>query len=238
MGDDGRALVDGSGPGSAVGRICVACVTSLPVTGAAVSMMTADGHRGVVFATDDTARCMEDTQFTTGDGPGVDAFEIGRAVLVPDLGIGTVSPSVSAWPALREAADRLGVRAVFAFPLQLGAASLGALTVYHVATGALDGPNLATAVRLSDAGALALLDLMMGIAEGADLAETDMSAAADAEFYRSEIYQAAGMVMAQLGVSIEVAMVRLRSHAFAAGRPTGEVARDIVRRRLRLETDK
>src|SRR5207247_946645 len=128
------------------------------------------------------------------------------------------------WPTFREAADGLGVRAVFAFPLHLGAASLGALTLYHFEIGPLDGPDLATAVRLSDAASLALLDLIVGISA------TEPSAARDAEYYRSEVYQAAGMVMEQLGVSIEVAMVRLRSHAFAAGRPTGEVARDIVRR--------
>jgi hypothetical protein len=230
-------LIDGTGPDSLVARICVACVTSLPVSGAAVSMMTADGHRGVVFATDESARRLEDVQFTTSDGPGVDAFASGLAVLVADLTTETISPPVNAWPAFREAADSLGVRAVFAFPLHLGAASLGALTLYHVATGALDGLSLAKAVRLCDAASVALLDLIVGIAGGEELTETDPPASSDAEYLRSEIYQAAGMVMVQLGVNIEVAMVRLRSHAFASGRPTGDVARDIVRRRLRLEAD-
>jgi hypothetical protein len=207
----------------------------LPISGAAVSMMTAGGHRGVAHATDDIARRLEDTQFTTGDGPGVDAFEIGSAVLVPDLN-NTVSPAHNTWSAFRETADDLGVQAVFAFPLRLGAAKLGALTLYHIDVGVLDGPNLATAIRLSDAASLALLDLIVGMAEGgADLAEAGASAASDAEYYRSEIYQAAGMVMEQLGVSIEVAMIRLRSHAFATGQPTGDVAREIVRRTLQLE---
>jgi ANTAR domain len=226
----------GGGPGSLVGRICAACVTSLPITGAAVSLMTADGHRGVVFATDDIARRLEDIQFTTGDGPGVDAFALGSAMLVPDLD-GSPSPRTSAWPVFRETAEGLGVRAVFAFPLRLGAASLGVLTTYHVDPGALEGPSLATAARLCDAASLALLDLIVGITEDADLSDSALSLASDAEYYRLEIYQAAGMVMEQLGVSIEVAMVRLRSHAFVTGRPTGEVAREIVRRRLRLEAD-
>ena len=80
-----------------------------------------------------------------------------------------------------------------------------------------------------------MLDLIVGAAAGPSDAEP--SADAGAEYYRSEIYQAAGMVMVQLGVSIEVAMVRLRSHAFVTGRSTGEVARQIVSRRLRLEAD-
>ena len=45
------------------------------------------------------------------------------------------------------------------------------------------------------------------------------------------------MLMVQLGVTIDVAMVRLRSFAFANGRSTGDVARDIVRRKLRFDRD-
>ena len=47
-----------------------------------------------------------------------------------------------------------------------------------------------------------------------------------------------GMVMERLGVSIEVATIRLRGHAaLAAGRPIGDVARDVMRRKVRLQTD-
>ena len=50
-----------------------------------------------------------------------------------------------------------------------------------------------------------------------------------------EVYQAQGMVMVDLGVSLAEALVRLRAHAFVEGRPVGDVARDIVAGRLRLE---
>jgi hypothetical protein len=42
------------------------------------------------------------------------------------------------------------------------------------------------------------------------------------------------MISAQLGVSLEEAFVRLRAHAFASGAAPGEVAGDVVRRRLRF----
>jgi len=233
MGGDGVAPVDGRSAASLLERICRACIDSLPISGAAVSLMTADGHRGVAIATDDIARHIEDALFTTGEGPGVTAFETGAAVLVPDLDAPR-SPTEKGWPAFREATSGLGVRAVFAFPLRLGAASLGALTLYHLEVGDLAGADLATAVRFADAASLALLDFIAGIS---DRVEASPSSVSDAEYFRSEIYQAAGMVMEQLGVNIEVAMIRLRSHAFATGRPTGDVARDIVRRRLRFEED-
>lgn len=227
---------DSRGPpeSALVRRIGLMCVSALPVTGAAISVMTVAGHRGVVSATDEVAESLEDAQFTVGEGPGVDAFATGRAVLVADL----ESPdreTPGSWPAFRETAGSLGVRAVFAFPLHLGAVSLGTLTTYHLAPGALSGPHLARAVRLSDAAVVAVLDMIVG--SGPDGSRSPSAEEPDADFYRVEIYQAAGILTVQLGVAIEVAMMRLRSHAFASGRPIRDVARDIVRHKLRLETD-
>jgi AmiR/NasT family two-component response regulator len=48
------------------------------------------------------------------------------------------------------------------------------------------------------------------------------------------VYQAQGMVMIQLQVGLTQAMSRLRAHAFAHDRPLGDVARDVVARRLVL----
>lgn len=216
-----------------VARICEAGVRSLPVTSVAVSVMTTGGHRGVVCATDHLARSLEDLQFTVGEGPGCQAFETGQAVLVSDL---TASPH--GWAAFREAANQLSVRAVFAFPLHLGAASFGALTAFRSEPGELAGSDLVRAVRLSGAAAVAVLDLIVGVAPGAARTDsTDDISDVPADFHRPEVYQAAGMVMEQLGVTIEVATIRLRAHAFAAGRPISEVARDVVRRKLRLQAD-
>jgi AmiR/NasT family two-component response regulator len=55
--------------------------------------------------------------------------------------------------------------------------------------------------------------------------------------YRSEIYQASGMVSFQMGISADEALVRLRAYAFAENRPLSDVAADIVHRRLRLADD-
>jgi len=54
---------------------------------------------------------------------------------------------------------------------------------------------------------------------------------------RAEVSQATGMLVAQLGVDPAEALVRLRAHAYATGRSSTDVARDILDRRLRLEAD-
>jgi AmiR/NasT family two-component response regulator len=51
------------------------------------------------------------------------------------------------------------------------------------------------------------------------------------------VYQAQGMVQVQLGVSLAEAMVRLRAHSYAEGRPLNDVAADVVARRMVFEPD-
>jgi AmiR/NasT family two-component response regulator len=54
---------------------------------------------------------------------------------------------------------------------------------------------------------------------------------------RTEVSQATGMLVAQLGVEPAEALVRLRAHAYSTGRSATAVARDILDRRLTLEAD-
>jgi hypothetical protein len=225
------------GPDSSLlGRVCAACVRSVPVTGAAVSLMTGAGHRATVHASDGVVARLADLHSDLGEGPCVDAFRGRAPVLVPDLG----DPGAGAgarWPAFAPAAQAAGARALFAFPLQLGAAKLGVLLLYCDQAVSLDAAQHARALRLADAAFLALLDLLSGSATTSDDGDLDGYRMGDSRFSRAEVYQAAGMVMADLGVTIEEATVRLHGYAFANDRPLIDVARDIVGRTLRLDDD-
>ena len=61
---------------------------------------------------------------------------------------------------------------------------------------------------------------------------TELEAGSDFHFV---VHQAAGMVSAQLDVSVAEALIRLRAHAFANDRPLTDVAQDVVARRLRFQ---
>jgi hypothetical protein len=227
----------GGASSSLLARICAACVLSVPVTGAAVWLMTGVGHRAMVHASDVAVARLGDLQFDLGEGPSIDAFRERHPVLMSDVG----HPGAAAgepWPAFAPAALAAGARALFAFPLQLGAAELGVLLLYCDRATKLDGAQHARVLRLADAAFFALLDLLSG--SGTTSPDGDMNGhrrGVDVVFRRAEVYQAAGMVMAHLGVSIEDATVRLHAYAFANDRPVAEVARDIVARVLRLEDD-
>lgn len=59
----------------------------------------------------------------------------------------------------------------------------------------------------------------------------------EAPGYRAEVFQAQGMVMVQLAVSLAEALLRIRAHAYPEERPVADVARDVVNRTLRFDRD-
>jgi hypothetical protein len=211
-------------------RITALCVQMLGVSGAGISMVTKAGNRGVVCATDDISARIEDLQFTLGEGPCVDAVNSGTPVLVADLNEpGDVA--VERWPAFMEGAAGAGARAVFAFPLRIGAISLGALDLYRTDPGELSSHDLAGALHAADAGALALLRLD---SHRGDTFDEDLDNRAT---YQFQVHQATGMVQVQLGVTTEEAFLMLRARAFANSRSLADVATDVVARRLRFTSE-
>jgi hypothetical protein len=211
-------------------RICELCVQALDMSGAGISLVTDDGNRGVVCSTDDVAARIEELQFGLGEGPCVDAVTSGSPVLVGDL-LAPAGVAVNRWPAFMDSADGAGIRAVFAFPLQIGAIKVGALDLYRDRPGDLGPDELTSALLAADAAAIAVLSL--------DTATQELFADDEGRrsSYRMQVHQATGMVMVQAGVHIQQALLLLRARAFSSGRSLSEVATDVVERRLRFSTE-
>ena len=209
-------------------RLCSALTRSLPATGVGLSLLTEDTHGGwAVAASDAASRTLEELQFTLGEGPCLDAFSSRRPVLEPDLPV----HGMRRWPGYAPAAQEQGVKAVFAFPLQVGAARAGALDIYRDEPGSLGTDALTQAFTFAD---VAMSVLVGGQEDAGDSRTPDLD---DVLAHRLEVYQAQGMVMVDLGVTIDEAVARLRGHAYAEGRSIGDVAKDIVAGKLRLDRD-
>lgn len=206
-------------------QICDLCVQMLHVSGAGIAMVTASGHRGVVCSTDERAGVIEDLQLTLGEGPCIDAVRSGAPVLVPDLAA-TTDLAVDRWPTFLAGAAEAGVRAVFAFPLRIGAISVGALDLYRATPGELSRTELPAALLAADAAALAVLYLYAGQPSARAWQANDR--------LQLQVHQATGMVQVQLGTTTEQAFLMLRARAFADARPLAEIATDVVERRLRF----
>jgi len=212
-------------------HVCRTAAQALSASGVGISVMTDDGTRGVCAASDPLSERIEELQFVVGEGPCIDAFTTRRPVLVADLG---GSAMHRRWPGYAPAAVQDGVRAVFAFPLQVGASRLGILDVFRQQTGPLTATEFPLALTFADVTVEALLDRQ----RDAETDDTTARAGQGADVgHRAELFQAQGMVMVQLGVSLAEALSRMRAHAYAQNRRLDDVARDIVARRLHLDQD-
>ncbi|MDU8999586.1 ANTAR domain-containing protein [Streptomyces mirabilis] len=213
--------------------VCTAAVAALPVGGAGLSAMSRSAASHPLCSTDDVSEQLEELQLTLGEGPCVDAFTQGSAVLTPDLLAVEVQDR---WAVFADAALEAGARAVYAFPLHMGAISPGVLDLYSQVPGRLNAEALADALAFADTAALVLLDSRIDGEEDLAGGHEDLGA------YRAEIDQATGMLTAQLGVGAEEAFVRLRAYAYARGRRLATVAADVVAHRLTFppgaETDR
>jgi len=209
-------------------RLARVCASVTQATGAGLMLMSGDTPRGSVATTDSVSTLIEDLQFGLGEGPCVDAYRQDWPILEPDLG----SPEVPRWLAFAPPAVEAGARAVFGFPLQVGAVRLGALNLYYDQPHHLTEEQHANALVMADVAAQALLIMQAQAPSGALAAELESGSN-----FQNVVHQATGMVAAQLEVNVAQALIRLRGHAFGRGRPLAEVAQDVVARRLRLADD-
>jgi GAF domain-containing protein len=217
-GGDDRALAE---------QICRAYVVGLDVDGAAISLLTASTSSQTLCATDATAELLEDLQFGLGEGACVEAALTGRPVLIADIHHTT---EASRWPTFAAAVmEQSQVRALFAMPLQWGTINLGVLDLHREAPGSLSDAQLRDAMSAADMATLMFLAVRTDPGDGVWL---DHSVCG-----RAEIHQATGMVLAQLGGNATDALARMRAYAFAEQRSLGDVAHDVVSRRLHFTQD-
>ncbi len=204
--------------------LCQMSTEALGVSGAAVALLLAGDDPCSLASSDGRALQIVDLQFSIGEGPCIDAHHSGRPVLVPDLATAT------RWPVFAKEAVAAGAAAVFAIPLQVGAAKFGALTLYRDRAGPLGEGVLSDALAIADVACEITLCFQARVPPGSFNQVID-----DLVDQRTVVYQATGMVLRQLGVSPEAALATLRARAYADGRRLGEVSADVVARRLRFD---
>lgn len=218
MGDEG-SLFDTK-------HLCALSAELAGMSGAGISLITNDAVQGSVCSTGSDVAALEQLQFTLGEGPAIDAHRLDLPVLEPDM----VEPFASRWMAFTGPALDAGFGAVFGFPLRVGGARLGALSLYRNSAGPLSDEQHADTLVMADIAAQAILVLQSTAAPGRLARELEVGSD-----YQYVVHQASGMVAAQLDIGVGHALMRLRAHAFANDRSLPDVARDVVSRRLRFD---
>lgn len=206
-------------------QVCLAIEAGLGMSGAAVVLRSGDDSDTLAASSNRASAAAAELELTLGEGPSRDAFVSARPVLVDDLG----DPGTAPWVAYAAAVARHGVRSVFAFPLHVGAARFGTLTMYGDAPQRLDRTRTARCLAMAELATESLLDGAHARTNG----HLDPGLESALTF-RNEIYQAQGMAMVTLRTDLATALARMRAHAYQTDRTLLEVSLEILAGRLTL----
>jgi hypothetical protein len=213
------ASLDARGPA----RLCGLFVDALFVTGASISVFGRDGHQSIICATDSVAARGDTLQFELREGPHWETLATGSPVLSPDLAAQTYSN----WPRFSVAAQQIGMVAVFAFPMTMGAVRIGVVDLYCDSPRRLDTHQVSLAASMAGRAAGPAVRQAMRSTKEPSSDEYEKAPA-----LRREVHQATGMIGAQLQITVSEAFTRLRAYSFTSGRPVEDIAHDVVSRRM------
>jgi hypothetical protein len=223
----------GSDPVEAMRVVCRSTAEALLVDGAAISTITGTRHRETLCASDETAAELEELQYSLGEGPCFEAFDLGVPVLLPDLD----ATAGSRWPIyVSRVVEHSHARAVFVFPVRFASLRIGTLSTYRTTPAPLGPEALAAGGELAQTAALVLLSLQDPAGTAAQVQREVSAGRLGVQVAgHDEVHMAAGMLAEQLGLSPDDAFDRLRGHAFVESRLLVDVASDVLARRLRLD---
>lgn len=137
-------------------RLAAHCVSLLDAEAAGILLGDSRRELRAVAASSEDARTMELLQLQADEGPCMDCFSTGTAVLVPD--VTTSDDAARRWPRFVEAVRADGeFRSVHALPLRLRDRAIGALNLFHRRPGALPEADVRLAQALADVATIGIL---------------------------------------------------------------------------------
>lgn len=186
-------------------------------------VLAVEGHLTLASAMPTAVADLERLQEQEESGPSWDAFRTGEAVAVTDL-----RSDEHGWGSFRDGAERLGLRAVAAVPLELGEWCVGALSLYAAEPREWPEEDVAAATALADMATGYLVNASK-LRQQEQLAE-QLQTALDT---RVVIEQAKGMVAVAEGITVDEAFARLRRYARERNLVLRSVAQQVVSEGLR-----
>jgi hypothetical protein len=206
--------------------LCTVAAEITELSGAGI-FLTSSGNQNTPWCTsNDLAQELMDLEMALGEGPGDEASRSGIANEEPNL----LSPTSSRWLIYSPEAAAAGARAVFAFPVRIGAIHFGALSLFRDSPGPLSESQSSDAYLMASVIGRAILAMQAGASPGGLAGELDGQSTLD-----FSIHQAAGMLSVQGSFSVRDSLVALRAHAFATKTSPSALARRVVDREIRFD---
>jgi GAF domain-containing protein len=201
------------------------CVELLDAAAAGILLADPHGRLRVMAASNDEAELIELFQVQNDEGPCLDCYRSGNAVINSDLRAQT------RWPRFATESVRLGFPSVCALPMRLRNNTLGCLNLFMSTPVGLSETDVALAQALADVSSIAILqDTATRLATTREL---QLQHALDS---RVIIEQAKGMIAEHESVSMDVAFSRMRTFARSNNQPLTETAHNLVYGILSIES--
>jgi GAF domain-containing protein len=196
------------------------CVELLEVTAAGLLLADAGNALQVVAASTEQARIIELFQIQLNEGPCLDCYRDGRAVIVSDI---RTEQAAARWPRFAAAARAAGFAGVHAVPMRLRDEVIGTLNLFSTVPGGLD-PAVARAARaLVDVATIGILQERA--VHQQELVASQLQVALNS---RVVIEQAKGILAERLQMTPDEAFLMLRRYARNHNHPLTQLAGDVI----------
>lgn len=196
-------------------------LTLVPGDGASVATFGTFAGNETISITDGRAARIDQLQFDLNEGPCWDALQQDQPVAEPDVR----NHPTNRWPAFLPAAADDGVGALFAIPLRFGPFLLGAVTVHARGPLHVSAPAATAALTLANGVSRRILHRVIVHRN---------NYAPIRQLRRRSVHQAAGIVLAHLGLTPTDAYLLIEGHAAARNETAADTADQILTGELRI----
>jgi GAF domain-containing protein len=198
------------------------CVEVLGVSAAGVMLVAPEGDLRVVASSSEAMRVLELFELQSDEGPCLDCFRSGEAVLDEDL-----AAVDGRWPRFAPVAVEAGFRSAHALPMRLRGSVIGALNLFAPYRGALSGEDVMAGQALADVATITIVQQRVASESRVLIDQLNIALTS-----RVVIEQAKGVLAERGGVSMESAFESMRRYARDNNLHLAAVARSVVDRTL------
>jgi GAF domain-containing protein len=198
------------------------CVEVLGVSAAGLMLVAPEGDLRVVASSSEAMRVVELFEVQSQEGPCLDCYQAGEAVVNQDLAVAN-----GRWPNFAPVAVEAGFRSVHALPMRLRGQIIGALNLFRADEGAMDTGDVLAGQALADMATIAILQHHAALE--ARVLNEQLSIALNS---RILIEQAKGVLAERRNYDMEQAFSSLRSYARSHSARLVDVAQQVIDRTL------
>lgn len=204
-------------------RLAGRCVAFTGAAAAGIVLSDGRGRLRSIAASQDRAAFLELLQLQTGDGPCVECYRTGTALV-----LARVAEHAERWPQLVPALLTAGFPAVVAVPLRLREQAIGAVNLFYPQPDPVAEHDVHLVQAFADAAAFAMLGRPARRTGPEDVLARLQATISN----KVALEQAKGFLAESGGISIEEAGTALRGYARERGTRATDAARAVVHRAL------